>query len=93
MGLEWSTHFLLYNLLNYLINIHSNPTPADSNLTPWGPVNGYPVNYARLGHKIPEEFTVLQMERDIYGDRTDFWRQLKAHIPAEQREKKIRDEL
>ncbi|XP_011185054.2 uncharacterized protein LOC105213718 [Zeugodacus cucurbitae] len=70
-----------------------NPTPSDSNLTPWEPVTGYPVNYARLGHKTPEEFTVLQMESNIYADRANFWRQLKAHIPAEQRAKKLRDEL
>nr|AME15818.1 carboxylesterase [Bactrocera dorsalis] len=82
-------------ILKMWVNFASegNPTPAGSNLTPWAPVTGYPVNYARLGHKTPDEFTVLQMERDIYGDRTNFWRQLQAHIPAEQREKKLRDEL
>ncbi|XP_049311515.1 juvenile hormone esterase-like [Bactrocera dorsalis] len=82
-------------ILKMWVNFASegNPTPAGSNLTSWAPAKGYPVNYARLGHKTPEEFTVLQMERDIYGDRTNFWRQLQAHIPAEQREKKIRDEL
>ncbi|XP_054728696.1 venom carboxylesterase-6-like [Anastrepha obliqua] len=70
-----------------------NPTPTQSALPQWEPVKGYPVNYAQLGHKSPEEFTILQMERDVYGNRIKFWQQLQAHIPAEQRKRKIRDEL
>ncbi|XP_004535155.2 venom carboxylesterase-6 [Ceratitis capitata] len=62
-----------------------NPTPAHSNLPHWEPANTYPVPYARLGHKSSEEFTILQMERNMYEDRVNFWRKLKAHIPAEQR--------
>ncbi|XP_011200446.2 juvenile hormone esterase [Bactrocera dorsalis] len=70
-----------------------NPTPANSKLTHWDPTTGYPVNYARLGHKTPEEFTILQMERNIYADRVEFWHKLKAHIPAEERKESTRDEL
>ncbi|XP_036318862.1 uncharacterized protein LOC118733541 [Rhagoletis pomonella] len=71
----------------------SNPTPANSPLPHWSAAKGYPVNYARLGHKTPEEFTILQMERNLYGDRVNFWHQLRPHIPAEERKINRKDEL
>ncbi|XP_017483494.1 PREDICTED: venom carboxylesterase-6-like [Rhagoletis zephyria] len=71
----------------------SNPTPANSPLPHWSAAKGYPINYARLGHKTPEEFTILQMERNLYGDRVNFWHQLSPHIPAEERKINRKDEL
>ncbi|XP_067639389.1 venom carboxylesterase-6 [Eurosta solidaginis] len=71
----------------------SNPTPSNSKLAHWDAVRGYPINYARLGHKSADEFIVLQMDRGLYVDRMNFWYQLKPHISAEERKRNVKDEL
>ncbi|XP_001992565.2 venom carboxylesterase-6 [Drosophila grimshawi] len=70
-----------------------NPIPGTSNLPIWRPTPTYPVEYARLGSKLDSDGVeqlppLLRMEVALLQHRADFWRDLKAHLPASRQQRK-----
>lgn len=62
-----------------------NPTPASSHLPKWEEVNGFPVNYYRIGNSHFEDKAMFGMEDGgIFEDRTEFWREINSLMPEEQ---------
>lgn len=69
-----------------------------SNLPTWLPTRTYPVQYARLGSKLDLDETevqpaLLRMELSLLQHRVDFWRELKAHLPANSSSRNEHNEL
>ena len=65
---------------------HGNPTPESSKLLPWKTAKQFPLDYMRIGNVNGQSSStsLLSMERDLYPERTEFWRNLAqtAHYPA-----------
>lgn len=60
---------------------HGNPTPPQSEISKWKPTTSYPLDYVRIGTKDPDNWVLLNNEKNFLQDRCDFWNQLKAHFP------------
>ncbi|XP_060664137.1 LOW QUALITY PROTEIN: venom carboxylesterase-6 [Drosophila nasuta] len=86
--------------VNFASSGDPNPVIGTSNLPSWLPASSYPVTYARLGTKLDldadnDELVppLLRMEAALLQHRVDFWRQLKAHLPAHRRSSHQHNEL
>jgi formate dehydrogenase maturation protein FdhE len=69
--------FVLMKL--YLLN--RNPTPETFE---WKSTKAFPLDYMKIGNtngQKPE--TLIEMQKDLYAERADFWSELKAHYPVE----------
>lgn len=60
----------------------SNPTPEDSDMIEWTPANTFPLDYLRIGNENGMKNDLLAMEKDLFAERAEFWRNLKVHHPA-----------
>lgn len=56
----------------------------------WKPAKGYPLDYLRIGNKDHDGQPLIAMENGLMDERAEFWRKLKAHLPAI---KSIKEEL
>lgn len=67
---------------NYIFHCR-NPTPNSSRLPKWDELNGFPVNYYRIGNFHFDTKPMFGMESGgIFEDRARFWREIGAHLPA-----------
>ncbi|XP_002011173.3 venom carboxylesterase-6 [Drosophila mojavensis] len=85
--------------VNFARNGDPNHVNGTSNLPTWLPTRTYPVQYARLGSKLDLDETetelpaLLRMELALLQHRVDFWRELKAHLPANSSSRNEHNEL
>lgn len=88
--------------VNFARTGNPNPVNNDTENSPsWLPTSSYPGNYARLGSKLDTDDDasvenlppLFRMEASMLQHRADFWRELKAHLPAHQRSHQQHQEL
>ena len=75
---------------------YGNPTPNNSEFISWKTAKEFPLNYMRIGNKngeVKEGNDLMSMEKDLYPERTEFWRVMaeKTHYPKIMNKRK--DEL
>lgn len=58
-----------------------NPTPEPSEIPEWIPADKFPLNYAHIGRKTEEDWTILSNEEGLMEDRVQFWRGIEDLDP------------